>query len=41
MNVVRPRVIRFRVFEVDLRSGDLFQACHWVRLEDQLKMNQP
>jgi len=35
MNVVRPRVIRFGVFEVDLRSGELFKNGRVVKLQGQ------
>jgi hypothetical protein len=37
MNVVRPRMIRFGVFEVDLNSGELFKDGHEIRIEDQLE----
>ena len=39
--LARPRVIRFGVVEVDLRSGELFKDGHRIRIEDQLEMNQP
>jgi hypothetical protein len=39
--VVRPRVIRFGVFEVDLRSVEPFKVGRRLRIEDQLELNQP
>ena len=33
--VVRPRLIRFGVFEVDLESGELSKSGHKVRIEEQ------
>jgi DNA-binding winged helix-turn-helix (wHTH) protein len=31
----RPRIIRFGVFEVDLRSDELFKGGHKVKIQEQ------
>jgi hypothetical protein len=39
--MARPRVIRFGIVGVDLRSVELFKDGYKIRIEDQLEMNQP
>jgi len=35
MNVVRPRVIRFGVFQADLRTAELFKNGRKIKLQEQ------
>ncbi|HVN77858.1 MAG TPA: winged helix-turn-helix domain-containing protein, partial [Terriglobia bacterium] len=35
MNMVRPRVIRFGIFQADIHTGELLKSGHTVPLQEQ------